>query len=61
MESLDGGIRAIAVDGKNVIQGAGSLNLATGIKLTASVMAVWQVLAIVTAQAFLIDINKQLV
>jgi len=24
-------------------------------------MAVWQVLAIVTAQAFLIDINKQLV
>lgn len=61
MESLDGGIRAIAVDGKNVIQGAGSLNPAMGLKLTAGVMAVWQVLAIVTAQKFLIDINRQLV
>lgn len=61
MESLDGGIRAIAVDGKHVMQGTGSLNPATGIKSIASVMAVWQVLAMVTAQKFLADINKQLV
>src|SRR5690606_37432018 len=63
MESLDGGFRAIAVNakGKEIIQGAGSLHLAEGIKLTAGLMAVWQVLAIVTAQAFLMDINKQLV
>lgn len=60
MESLDGGIRAIAVDGNNVMRGTGSLNLATGAKLTASIMAVWQILAVVTAQVFLIDINKQL-
>jgi hypothetical protein len=61
MKSLDGGIHAIAVDGKHVIQGAGSLNPATGLKSIASVMAVWQVLAAVTAQKFLADINKQLV
>lgn len=63
MESLDGGVRAIAVNakGKEVIQGVGSLHLAEGIKLTAGLMAVWQVLAVVTAQAFLMDINKQLV
>ncbi len=63
MESLDGGFRAIAVNakGKEIIQGAGSLHLTEGLKLTAGLMAVWQVLAIVTAQAFLMDINKQLV
>lgn len=63
MESLDGGFRAIAVNakGKEIIQGAGSLHLAEGIKLTAGLLAVWQVLAIVTAQAFLMDINKQLI
>ncbi|MBE0670634.1 MAG: hypothetical protein IH588_08610 [Anaerolineales bacterium] len=63
MESLDGGFRAIAVNakGKEIIQGVGSLHLAEGLKLTAGLMAVWQVLAVVTAQAFLMDINKQLV
>jgi len=63
MESLDGGVRAIAVNakGKEIIQGAGSLHLTEGLKLTAGLMAVWQVLAVVTAQAFLMDINKQLV
>ena len=61
MKSLEGGFRASAVDGKNAIKGAGSLHLADGIKLTASVMAVWQVLAVITAQIYLMDINKQLV
>jgi hypothetical protein len=61
MESMDGGIRAIAVDRNNVIQGAGSLNLAKGLKSMVSVAAVWQILATVTSQKFLIDINTQLV
>ena len=60
MESLDGGIRAVAVDGNNIMRGGGSLNPAMGLKSMAGVMAVWQVLAIVTAQKFLADINKQL-
>lgn len=60
MKSLDGGIRAIAVDGKNVMQGAGSLSPVTGLKAVASVAAVWQVLSVVTAQKFLADINTQL-
>ena len=63
MKSSEGGFHALAVNatGKPVIQGSGSLHLADGIKLTASVMAVWQVLAVVTSQIYLVDINKQLV
>lgn len=61
MESLDRGIRAVAVDSNNIMRGVGSLNPATGMQSLASVMVVWQVLAMVTAQKFLADINKQLV
>lgn len=61
MKSLEGGVRAVAVDGQQVIRGVGSLNPATGLQLAAGVTAAWQVLALVTAQKFLADINKQLI
>ena len=61
MESLDGGIRTVAVDNNNIMRGVGSLNPATGIQSLANVMIVWQILAVITAQKFLADINQQLV
>jgi len=61
MESLDGGIRTVAVDNNNIMRGVGSLNPATGIQSLANVMIVWQIEAVITAQKFLADINQQLV
>lgn len=59
---LMGGIRAIAVDSQSGrIVAHGSIVSTTGINPAMTALAVWQVLAIVTAQVYLSDIQKQLV
>jgi len=58
--SMEGGLRAIAVDGQKAFLGHGSLYPLTGLKLTAGAVAAWQVLATITAQKFLVDIDRQL-
>ena len=60
MSAADEGVRAIAVDGKNVIQAHGSLHQLTRLRTIAIGVVVWQALAIVTAQKFLSDINRRL-
>jgi hypothetical protein len=59
MEAIGGGYRASAV-GAHGIAGNATLFAATGAQLAATTMAVWQVMAFITAQKFLSDINKHL-
>jgi len=61
MGSNQGGFRAKAVDVGRKMRGEGTLNPTTKLRFAASVTMTWQVLAVITAQQFLSDINKQLV
>ena len=58
MQAVGGGLRASAVDATGKIAGNAML-LAPSAALTGA-LVVWQILAIVTAQKFLADINKRL-
>lgn len=60
MRSGQDGVRAFAVDAAGKIHGQGTLSTADGLRAVSTVAAVWQVLAIVTAQKFLADINARL-
>lgn len=55
-----GGVRAIAVDGAGRIAGQGVLRSASGLAVAHGALIAWQVAAFVTAQRFLVDINKRL-
>ncbi len=61
MQSLDGGVRAMAVTSTGQIVAHGSLVAATGLQAAAAAVAVWQMLAMVTAQHYLPDIQQRLV
>lgn len=58
MGAIEGGIRGIAVDASGKIIGQGTLQSVS--KAPAVALAIWQVAAIITAQKYLSDINKQL-
>lgn len=58
--NLQGGVRAIAVDAQGHIASHGDLFKISGASVATVATGIWQVLAIVTAQKFLSDINKQL-
>jgi len=60
MRSLEGGFRATAVDSGNKIVAQGSLKIVSNANPAFLAIAVWQVLAIITAQKYLSDINKKL-
>ena len=54
------GLRAIALDQQGKILGNGILNPANGMRALAATTAVWQVMAIITAQVHLAEINARL-
>lgn len=58
MRAVEGGLRASAIDATGKV--VGNAVLTTPAVAVSSVMVVWQVLAIITAQKFLADINKRL-
>lgn len=60
MHALEGGLRAKAIDGSGKIVGDGRIIETSAINPATTALAVWQVLAIITAQKFLSDINKKL-
>jgi hypothetical protein len=60
MRSADG-LRATAVRKDGQIVGQGILKSATGVRAIAAVGAVWQLMALVTAQVYLSDISQRLV
>ncbi len=60
MQSAQGGVRASAVDAAGTIRAHGSISPADGLRTVATVTAVWQVLAVITAQKFLSDISARL-
>jgi hypothetical protein len=60
MRSLDGGVRAIAIGTNGQIIGQGILVAQTGLGFAAAATAIWQVLAVVTAQYYLVGINHTL-
>jgi hypothetical protein len=60
MRSLDGGVRAIAVGADGRIIGQGTLVAQASLGFAAAATAVWQVLAVVTAQYYLVGINHRL-
>lgn len=60
MKSLEGGVKAVAVDGSGKIVELGKVNQVSGLNPATAGLAVWQVLAIITAQKYLSDINKKL-
>ncbi len=57
---VEGGIRASAVDANRTIVGNASLAGASGINVAAASIVAWQLLAFVTAQRYLVDINSRL-
>ncbi len=60
MKSLEGGVRAIATDSSGKTVAHGSLHFVSNTNPATIALAVWQVLAIVTAQKYLADISKRL-
>jgi hypothetical protein len=60
MRALDGGVHAIAVGTDGRIIGQGILVAQTGLAFAGAATAVWQVLAFVTAQYYLVGINRRL-
>jgi hypothetical protein len=59
MSAVDGGIRANVVDASHTIRGQASLHKVA--RAGAAAFAVWQSLALITAQKFLADIDHELV
>ncbi len=60
MKAASGGVRANAVNSAGQIGAQGTLHGANAFRAASAALAAWQVLAIVTAQKFLSDINKRL-
>ncbi|MCK6570121.1 hypothetical protein L6V77_03315 [Myxococcota bacterium] len=61
MKAADGGFRLNLVDGGNrIVDQAGFVPLGGAARAAGAALAVWQVLAVITAQKFLSDINKRL-
>jgi hypothetical protein len=60
MQSLNCGVRAIAVGANGQIIGNGTLVAAQGLGSIATATLLWQTLALVTAQHYLHDMQKQL-
>jgi len=60
MQALGGGQRAIAVNAQGGFVEHAVLTPSTGVRAAGAALAVWQVLAIVTAQKFLSDIERRL-
>lgn len=60
MQAAGGGIRAMAVGTSGQIAAHGSLFATTALQSAAVATAVWQVLAVITAQKYLSDIKSQL-
>lgn len=60
MPALNGGMRAIAVDASGRILGNGTLVAAQGLSSATSAIMIWQVLALITAQYYLHDMQQQM-
>ncbi len=60
MKAAGGGVRANAANSAGRIGAQGTLHGADAFRAASAALAAWQVLAIVTAQKFLSDINKRL-
>jgi hypothetical protein len=60
MQSLQGGVRAVAVDANGKILGNGTLVAARGLSSAATAIMFWQTLTVITAQHYLHDMQKQL-
>lgn len=61
MQAAGGGFHATAVDRAGKIVGNGVLNPVTAARVLASAAAAWQIMAVVTAQVHLTEINARLV
>jgi hypothetical protein len=60
MSAIDGGVRTIAVNGQGRIVAHGTLVPLTGISPALAALGIWQALAVITAQQYLVDIQRQL-
>ncbi len=60
MSSSQGGIRGVVVDGNGIIRGQASWYPAKGMSAAAFTNLAWQAMAVMTAQHFLPEINRQL-
>jgi len=60
MRAIDGGVRAIAVNGQGRIVAHGALVPLTGVSPALAALGVWHALAVITAQHYLVDIQRQL-
>jgi hypothetical protein len=60
MKANGGGLRAAALDGQGKIIGQGILTPANGARALAATTAVWQIMAMITAQVYLAEINTRL-
>jgi hypothetical protein len=60
MGAVGGGHRPMAVNAANKIVGLPTVHSTSELQLVSAGMAVWQVMAVVTAQRFLVDINRRL-
>lgn len=60
MSAVNGGVRAIAVNGQGRIVAHGTLVPLTGVSPALAALGVWQALAVITAQHYLVDIQRQL-
>lgn len=57
---IEGGIRASALGADGAVVGQATLLAASGVNIAATGIVVWQLLAFVTAQKYLVDINARL-
>lgn len=60
MKSFEGGVKAVAVNSSGKIVELGRINQVSGLNPATAGLAVWQVMAVITAQKYLSDINKKL-
>jgi hypothetical protein len=60
MRSLEGGFRLTAVDSTHEIAGHGSIITESHVNLTMVATGIWSILAILTAQKYLLDIGRRL-
>ncbi len=60
MSAVNGGVRAIAVNGQGRIVAHGTLVPLTGVSPALAALGIWQALAVITAQHYLVDIQRQL-
>jgi hypothetical protein len=60
MKASDGGWRATAVSKSGRIVGQGRLDQISNVRVLSSAVAVWQVMAVITAQVHLAELNERL-